>query len=52
MRRIGTDLAFAVFRYNASCNEETGVSPFRAVLGVAPFDFDVCLGLELRLNDR
>jgi transposase InsO family protein len=26
-------LAFAVFRYKASCNEATGLSPFRALFG-------------------
>jgi hypothetical protein len=45
-------LAFAVFRYNASCNGATGVSPFRALFGVDPFEFDACLGLELRLEDE
>jgi hypothetical protein len=45
-------LVFAVFRYNASCNEETGVSPFRALFGVDPFEIDACLGLELRLEDE
>jgi hypothetical protein len=45
-------LAFAVFRYKASCNEATGVSPFRALFGVDPFEFDACLGLELRLEDE
>jgi hypothetical protein len=45
-------LAFAVFRYNASCNEATGVSPFRALFGVDPFEFDAFLGLELRLEDK
>jgi hypothetical protein len=28
------------------------VSPFRALLGVDPFIFDACLGLELRLKDE
>jgi hypothetical protein len=45
-------LAFAVFRYNASCKEATGVSPFRALFGVDPFEFDACLGLELRLENE
>jgi hypothetical protein len=26
------------------------VSPFRALFGVDPFEFDACLGLELRLE--
>jgi hypothetical protein len=43
-------LAFAVFRYIASCKEETGVSPFRVIFDVDPYEFDVCLGLELRLK--
>jgi transposase InsO family protein len=30
-------LAFAVFRYNSSCNEATGVSPFRALFDVDQF---------------
>jgi transposase InsO family protein len=42
-------LAFAVFRNNASCYEATRVSPFRALFGVDPFEFEACLGLELRL---
>jgi hypothetical protein len=33
-------LAFATFRYNATSNEATGVSPFRALFGVDPFEFD------------
>jgi hypothetical protein len=28
------------------------VSPFRALFGVDPFEFDACLGLELRLEDE
>jgi hypothetical protein len=44
-------LAFAVFRYNASYNEATGVPPFLALFGVDLFEFDACLGLELRLED-
>jgi hypothetical protein len=28
------------------------VSPFRALFGVDQFEFDVCLGLELRLEDE
>jgi hypothetical protein len=43
---------FAVFRYNANCNEATGVSPFRALLGVDPFEFDASLGFELHLEDE
>jgi hypothetical protein len=46
------DLAFADFRQNASCNEVTGMSPFGALFGVDPFDFDACLGLELRFDDE
>jgi Integrase core domain len=45
-------LAFAVFRYSASCNEATGVSPVCALFGVDPFEFDACLSLELRLEDE
>jgi hypothetical protein len=45
-------LAFDVFRYNASSNEATGVSPFRAFFGVDPFEVDACLGLEFRLEDE
>jgi hypothetical protein len=45
-------LAFAAFCYNASCNEATGVSPFRALFGVDPFDFYAWLGLKLRLEDE
>jgi hypothetical protein len=45
-------LAFAVFRYNASCNEATGVSPFCSLVGVDTFEFDACLGLELHLGDE
>jgi hypothetical protein len=41
-------LAFAVFRFNATSNEATGMSPFRALFDVDPFEFDACLGLELR----
>jgi hypothetical protein len=44
-------LAFADFRYNASCNEATCVSLFRALFGVDLFEFDACLGLELRLEE-
>jgi hypothetical protein len=28
------------------------VSPFRSLFGVDPFEFDACLGLELRLDDE
>jgi hypothetical protein len=28
------------------------VSPFRALFGVDPFEFDACLGLELRIEDE
>jgi hypothetical protein len=28
------------------------VSPFRALFGGDPFEFDACLGLELRLEDE
>jgi hypothetical protein len=45
-------LAFAIFCCNASCNEATGVSPFCALFGVDPFEFDACLRLELRLEDE
>jgi hypothetical protein len=45
-------LAFAVFRYNATCNEATGVSPFRDLFGVDPSEFDASLGVELRLEDK
>jgi Integrase core domain len=45
-------LTFAVFRYNASRNEATGVSPFSALFGVDPFDQVACFGLELRLEDE
>jgi hypothetical protein len=45
-------LAFTVFCYNASCNEATSVSQFRAIFGVNPFEFDACLGLELYLQDE
>jgi hypothetical protein len=44
-------MAFAVFHYNASCNDATGGSPFRALFGVDPFEFDACFGLEFRLED-
>jgi hypothetical protein len=45
-------IAFAVFRYNASCNEATGVSPFPALFDVDSFELDACLGLGLRLEDE
>jgi Tfp pilus assembly protein PilZ len=45
-------LAFAVFRYNASRNDATGTSPYRALFGVDPFEFDACMGLELRLENE
>jgi hypothetical protein len=45
-------LAFTVFRYNATSNDSTGESPFRALLGVDAFEFDACLGLGLRSEDE
>jgi hypothetical protein len=45
-------LAFAVFRYNASQNDATGTSPYRALFGVYPFEFDAYMDLELRLEDE
>jgi hypothetical protein len=45
-------LAFTIFRYNTTSNEATGVPPFRALSGMDPFKFDVCLGLELRFEDE
>jgi hypothetical protein len=45
-------LAFGIFRYNATSNEATGVPPLPALFGVDPFEFDACLGLELRLEDE
>jgi hypothetical protein len=45
-------LAFTIFRYNATTNEATGVSPFRALSAVDPFKFDACLGLELHFEDE
>ena len=45
-------VAFAVFRYNASRNSATGMTPFYAMFGVEAFEWDSCLGLALRLEEE
>jgi hypothetical protein len=45
-------LAFAVFRYNASCTEATGVHRFVLYSAWTRLSFFACLGLELRLEDK
>jgi Integrase zinc binding domain/RNase H-like domain found in reverse transcriptase len=46
-----THVTFAAFRYNSSMNSATGVTPYRAMFGVDVFEFDVGLGLQLRLEE-
>jgi hypothetical protein len=45
-------VTFAAFRYNSSVNSATGVTPYRAMFGVDVFEFDVGLGVQLRLEDE
>lgn len=45
-------VAFAVFHYNSSRNEATGISPCLSMFRVEIFEFYACLSLSLRLDEE
>jgi hypothetical protein len=49
---LGPTSGVRCFSLQCHRNGATGVSPFRASFCVDTFEFDACLGLELRLEDE
>jgi Integrase zinc binding domain/Integrase core domain len=45
-------LAVAVFRYNTSTHEATGMTPFKAMFGIDAFDFDAEIGWKTVLDEQ
>ena len=45
-------LTMAVFRYNTSVHEATGMTPFKAMFGIEAFDFDAEIGWKIVLDQQ
>jgi hypothetical protein len=45
-------LTMAVFRYNTSVHEDTGITPFKAMFGIDAFDFDAEIGWKAILDEQ